>query len=114
NTGNAHSSLGQHAKAIEYLERALQLRVAMSDRQGEAITLNHLGRALRLSGEAEKAEEIYGQALPISRAGGDSTGEVAPLYGMARVESERGDLLGASQRTESALAIINTLRTKVT
>ena len=45
---------------------------------------------------------------------GDRNGEVAALYGMARAESKLDDLLGASKRTEAALAIINTLRTKVT
>ena len=113
NTGNVYSSLKDHRKAFDYLERALQLRVAMSDRQGEAITLNHLGRAYRLSGEPQKAGEYYVKALPIWRAVGDRNGEVAALYGIARAESDRGELLRASQQTESALDIINTLRTKV-
>lgn len=114
NAGNAYSSLREHSKAIEYLERALQLRVTMSDRPGEAITLNHLGRAFHLGKEPRKAFDYYEKALPIWRAVGDSNGEVAALYGMARAESDFGDLLRASQRTESALAVINTLRTKVT
>ena len=112
-TGTAYSSLGDHRKAVEYLERALELRVAVSDRQGEATTLNHLGRAFDLWGESQKAFNYYDKALPIWRAVGDRNGEVAALYGMARSESRRDDLLRASQRTESAVAIINTLRTKV-
>ena len=63
--------------------------------------------------EPQKALEYYDKALPIWRAVGDRNGEVAALYGMARAESDLGDLLRASQRTEAALAIINTLRTKV-
>ena len=110
--GTAYSSR-DHRKAVEDLERALQLRVVVSDRQGEAITLNQLGRAFNLSGEPQKALEYYGQALPIWRAVGDRNGEVAALYGMARAESKLDDLLQASQRTEAALNIINTLRTKV-
>jgi len=112
-TGTAYNSLGDQRKAVEYLERALQLRVAVSDRQGEAITLNQLGRVFGLSGEPRKALEYYDKALPIWRAVGDRNGEVAALYGMARAESDLDDLLGASARTEAALAIINTLRTKV-
>jgi CHAT domain-containing protein/Tfp pilus assembly protein PilF len=114
NTGTAYSFLKKDREAIEFLERALQLRIAVSDRQGEAITLNQLGRAHHLARELEKADEYYARALPIWRAVGDRNGEVAALYGMARVESDLGDLQHASQRTESALAIINTLRTKVT
>ena len=112
-TGTAYSLSGEQRKAVEYLERALQLRVAVSDRQGEAITLNHFGRAFDLWREPQKALEYYDKALPIWRAVGDRNGEVAALYGMARAESKLNELLRASQRTEAALAIINTLRTKV-
>jgi len=111
--GAAYSSLGQQSKAVEYLERALQLRVAVSDRQGEANTLNHLGRVFDLSREPRKALDQYAKALPIWRAVGDRNGEAAALYGMARAESDLDDLLGARENTEAALAIINTLRTKV-
>jgi CHAT domain-containing protein/Tfp pilus assembly protein PilF len=110
--GTAYSSR-DHRKAVEHLERALQLRVAVSDRQGEAITLNQLGRAFNLWSEPQKALEYYGKALPIWRAVGDRNGEVAALYGMARAESKLDDLPRASQHTETALNIINTLRTKV-
>lgn len=113
-TGTSYSALKQPDKAIEYLERALQLRVAASDRQGEAITLNHFGRVFDTWGPPQKAFDYYARALPIWRAVGDRNGEVGALYGMARAESAQGDLLAASQRTEAALAIINTLRTKVT
>jgi CHAT domain-containing protein/Tfp pilus assembly protein PilF len=112
-TGTAYSSSGKQPEAIEYLERALNLRVAVSDRQGEAITLNHLGRAFHLSREPQKAFEYYDKALPIWRAVGDRNGEVAALYGMARAASDLDDLRRASSRTEAALGIINTLRTKV-
>ena len=111
-TGTAYSFSDEN-KALEYLERALQLRIAVSDRQGEAITLNHFGRAFDRWHKPQKAFEYYERALPIWRAVGDRNGEVAALYGMARAESELGDVLKASQRTEAALAIVNTLRTKV-
>lgn len=113
NAGTAYSLSRDKPRAVECLERALQLRITMSDRQGEAITLNQFGRAFDLSGEPKKALEFYGKALPIWRAVGDRNGEVAALYGMARAESDQDDLQSASQRTESALAIINSLRTKV-
>lgn len=112
-TGTAYRSSGDQRKAVDYLERALELRVAVGDRQGEAITLNHLGRAFDFWGDPRKAFEYYDKALPIWHAVGDRNGEVAALYGMARAESRRDDLFRASQRTEAALAIINTLRTKV-
>jgi CHAT domain-containing protein/Tfp pilus assembly protein PilF len=112
-TGTAYSLSKKKPEAVEYLERGLQLRVAVSDRQGEAITLNHFGRAFDLWGESQKALEYYDKALPIWRAVGDRNGEVAALYGIARAESKLNQPLRASQRTEAALTIINTLRTKV-
>ena len=112
--GTAYSNKGDQSKAVEYLERALQLRVAVSDRQGEAITLNHLGRAFDLWHQPQKALEYYSKALPIWQAVGDQNGEVAALYGLARAELKRDDPVRARERTEAALTIINTLRTKVT
>ena len=113
NMGASYSLQGNQLKAVEYLERALQLRIGASDRQGEAITLNHFGRAFNMWRQPEKSLEYYDRALPIWRAVGDRNGEVAALYGMARAESDLDHLLPASQRAEAALAIINTLRTKV-
>jgi CHAT domain-containing protein/tetratricopeptide (TPR) repeat protein len=114
NAGTAYSNKGDHPKAVEYLERALKLRVAVSDRQGEAITLNHLGRAFDLWRQPRKAFEYYDKALPIWQAVGDRNGEVAALYGLARAELKLDDPVRARERTEAALTIINTLRTKVT
>ena len=111
--GTAYSAAKDQPKATEYFARALQLRVAVKDRQGEAITLNHFGRAFDLWKQPQKALEHYGKALPIWKAVGDRNGEVAALFGMARAESELGDLVKASARSEAALNIINTLRTKV-
>lgn len=110
-TGSAYSALGNQSKAVEFLDRALKLRVSLGDRPGEAITLNHYGRAL--SKEPQKALEYYGKALPIWRAIGDGNGEAAALYGMAQAESDLGNLSRARELTESALAIIKTIRTRV-
>jgi len=111
--GIAHSSLKDQGKAEENLKSALQIRVAMSDRVGEANTLTHFGRALDTLGQPRKALEYYDKALPIWRAVGDPNGEVAALYAIARAESKLGDLSAASARSQDALALINTLRTKV-
>ena len=111
--GTAYITLDR-SKALEYLKRALELRVAGNDRLGEAITLNHLGRAFNVLREPRKALEHYDKALSIWRAVGDRNGEAAALYGMARAQAEvDDDLLKARATTEAALAIINTLRTKV-
>lgn len=111
--GTAYILSREHAKAVEYLERALELRIATSNRQGEAITLNQLGRAFGKMRQHGKALEYYDKALPIWRLVGDRNGEVAALYGLARAQSDSNDLLRASATSEAALAIVNTLRTKI-
>jgi CHAT domain-containing protein/tetratricopeptide (TPR) repeat protein len=111
-TGTAYYALKDERKAVEILERALQLRIDTNDRQGEANTLNHIGR-VSLSKEPKKAFQYYERALAIWNAMGDRNGEVAALFGMARAESDLGDLPGASQRTEAALKLLTTLRTTV-
>jgi CHAT domain-containing protein len=111
--GTAYAFLRDQSRANELFERALQLRIAVSDRVGEATTLNHYGRAFDLWQEPRKALDSYRKALPIWQAVGDRNGEVAALYGMARAEAAVDDLRAASAQTEAALAIINTLRTKV-
>ena len=105
--------LSDKRKAIEYLDRALELRIAVSNRQGEAITLNHLGRAYGIMRQPRKALEYYDKALPIWRSVGDRNGEAAALYGTARAHSDLDDLHAASATSEAAVAIINSLRTKV-
>ena len=112
--GIAYSSSGESQKGLDYLNRALPLRRTVGDRQGEATTLNHIGRVYHLSGEPRKALDYYNQALPIWQAIGDRNGEVAALYGRARAEYALGYLMQASTHTEAALAIVNSLRTKVT
>lgn len=112
--GTVYSVSGDQRRAIEYLNRALPLRVAVGDRQGEATTRNHLGRAYDLLGEPRRALQLYEQALQTWQAVGDRNGEVAALYGAARAESALGELERARARSEAALLIVNSLRTKVT
>jgi CHAT domain-containing protein/Tfp pilus assembly protein PilF len=112
--GIAYLYSKENDKALEHMERALQMKIAVSDRQGEATALNHLGLAYDVLKQPQKSLECYDKALPIWRAVGDRNGEVAALFGMARTESKLNNLSGALERTEAALAIVNTLRTKVT
>ena len=41
--GNAYKNLGQHAKAIEHLQRSLTMKRELGDRLEEGKTLNHIG-----------------------------------------------------------------------
>ncbi|MGH9879786.1 MAG: tetratricopeptide repeat protein, partial [Pyrinomonadaceae bacterium] len=58
---------------------ALPIQRAVGDREGEATTLNNIGRVYWSLGEKQKAREYYNQALPIWRAVGGRGGEATTL-----------------------------------
>ncbi len=113
-TGNAYALLGDMQRALEYYNRAMNMRQGMDDRQGEAIAFNNLGNALIAVDQPDKALENLEQALSLWRALGDRRGEAAALWGIARLERNRGKFVEALGRISGAIDIIESLRTKVT
>jgi tetratricopeptide (TPR) repeat protein len=77
------------------------------------VTLTNIGSVYASLGENQKALDYYNRALPLIRAVGDRGGEAKTLLGIARAESAQGKLLDARSTIESALNIIESLRTKV-
>ncbi|MBO0721560.1 MAG: tetratricopeptide repeat protein [Blastocatellia bacterium] len=113
NIGKVYDSLGKKEKALDYYNQALTLSRAVGDRTGEAITLSNIGFAYDSLGEKQKALDYYNQALPLSQAVGARDVTAKTLLGMARTESAQGKLLEARSTIESALNIIESLRTEV-
>jgi CHAT domain-containing protein/Tfp pilus assembly protein PilF len=113
NLGIVYDSLGEKQKALDYYSQALPLTQAVGDRRREATTLANLGLVYDSLGERQKALDYYNQALPLSQAVGDRSGEATVLLGIARAETAQGKLLDARSKIESALNIIESLRTKV-
>lgn len=114
NLGAIYARLVEPQRKLDYYMQALRLRRAVGDRQGEAVTLTNIGRAYDQLGESQKSLEYYAQALALYRAVGDRSGEAFQLAGIASIEGDAGDLVGAQARVESAIAIIESLRTKIT
>ncbi|HAZ44298.1 MAG TPA: hypothetical protein DDW76_09975 [Cyanobacteria bacterium UBA11369] len=113
NIGQVHSDLGEKQKALEYYNESLPLSRAVGDRAGEAITLSNIGLVYDALGEKQKALEFYNQSLPLSRAVGNRAGEARTLYNFALLERNRGNLNAALTQIESAINIIEDLRTKI-
>lgn len=113
NIGLVYKSRGKRQKALDFFRQALQLRRAIADRDGEAITLNDTGSLYTLMGETPEDLEYYSRALQLSRAVQDKSLEASILLGMAKAERNRGNLVEARKQIESALALIESLRTKV-
>lgn len=111
--GTTYSRLGDPRKALEYYEKALTIRRAVGDEYGESYTLSGLGAVNAQLGDHQKATEYSVQALALARVIGDRLGEVSILYQLARLERDRNNLNEARSQIETALAIVESTRTKV-
>jgi CHAT domain-containing protein len=114
NIGLVYYSLGETQKALDNFALALPLLRTVGDRGGEAITLNNIGGAYDNLGEKQKALDNYALALPLLRTVGDRGGEANTLYNLAYLERDQGQLTEARANIEAAIAIIESLRTKIT
>jgi CHAT domain-containing protein len=111
--GSVYSSLGEQQKALEYYNQALPLLQAVGDRGGEASIINNMGAVYNSLGEKEKALEYYNQALPLTQAVGDRDGEATTLYNTAVLQRSQGNLKASLTLMDSAITIIEDLRTKI-
>jgi CHAT domain-containing protein/Tfp pilus assembly protein PilF len=113
NIGVVYKKLGEMQKALEYYNQSLPLYRAVGDHRGEAIALNNIGSIYVSLGADQKAAEYLKQALTLSRVAGDRQVEAEVLLGVAGTEATQGKLFEALSTVESAVNIIESLRTKV-
>jgi CHAT domain-containing protein len=85
----------------------------VGDRQGEAVTLDNIGDSYEALGDRQKALDYYGRSLSILRAIGDRGIEAGVLGNVALLERDAGNLNAARANVEAAIAIIESLRTKI-
>lgn len=111
--GLLHGYLLEIPKALEYYEQALPLVRAEHDRAAEAVTLDGLCATHLSFRNYEKGFEYCGQALALIRANGDRATEAGVLRHIAIGERNRGNLAAAQIAIESAISIIESIRTKV-
>ena len=114
NIGVVYSYLGEKQKALQFYNQALPLRRAVGDRGGQATTLTNIGAVYNDLGEKQKALQYYNQALPLTRAVGDRGGEANTLGHLANLEREQGNFQASLKHIQSAIAIIEDLRTTYT
>jgi tetratricopeptide (TPR) repeat protein len=111
--GIFHQSLGDNQKALDYFNQSLPLRRAVGDRRGEAMSLTNIGEVYQSLSDNQKAMDYFKQALQLSQAVGHPTLEVKTLLGKAKVEAAQDKLFDARSTIESALNIIESIRTSV-
>uniref|UniRef100_UPI0039C6DBE7 CHAT domain-containing protein n=1 Tax=Anabaena sp. CCY 9402-a TaxID=3103867 RepID=UPI0039C6DBE7 len=111
--GGVYDSLGEKQEALKYYNQVLPLYRAVSDRGGEATTLNNIGSVYNSLGEKQEALKYYNQALPLFRAVEDREGEATTLSNLAVLERDRGNLEQARTHIQAAIDIIEDLRSKI-
>ncbi|MBW4449667.1 MAG: tetratricopeptide repeat protein [Spirirestis rafaelensis WJT71-NPBG6] len=80
--GNAYQSLGEYQQTINYNQQSLAIFREISDRKGEAGSLNNLGNAYNSLGQYQQAIDYNQQSLAIFCEIGDRTGEADSLLGL--------------------------------
>lgn len=100
-------------KALEYYHQALPLVRAQSDRVGESVTLHGLCVTHLSLRDYQKGFDYCAQSLALLRANGDRQREAIALKHIAIGERNRGNLAASQAAIESAISILESLRTKV-
>lgn len=108
-----HWHRGDSRKALEYYEKSLAIWRNAGYREGEALALSNLGFIYESNGESEKALSLHSQALALFRLLGNQSGEAGSLYGTARVSFTRGNIDDALAKMETAVDLIESLRTRI-
>lgn len=113
--GMAQDALGNHEKAIEYFDKALEIQQNKKtlDFKGQAITLDKRGPAFATLGEVAKGRKDLETALIRWRTYKDRNGEALSLFHLARIERDSGNLDVALANAEAATKLIEPLRANV-
>lgn len=111
--GRLNADSGDHAAAIRNFVLVRDYAHAQKDLRWEMEAWNLLGKSYEARGQ-KQALQCYERALALSRAAEFKYGESAMLYQIARSQRDSGDIVAARKQIESAIDVIESLRTKVT
>ena len=100
-----YRSVGENGKAKECLGKALEIRIEIGDRKGEATDYANVGTVFHSLGEYGKAKEYLEKALKIRIEIADKNGEGADYGNLGAVFLSLGEYGKAKEYLEKALAI---------
>ena len=110
--GLDHSFEGEPQKALPYYEQSLPLFQAEYDRVGESAALLGICMSYVSLRDYPRGNDYCAQALAIQRATGDRQAESITLQQIAIGERDRGNFAAAQTAIESAIANVESVRTK--
>lgn len=91
NIGASYGKLRQYQRALEIHLRVLEMRRALQDSLGEAITLNNIANCYDRLGQKSKALEFYNQTLVLMRANGDDYYTATTLHHLGAFYRNQGE-----------------------
>ena len=103
--GNAHQSLGEYRKAIEYHEKHLKIAIEIGDKRGEGASYGNLGNAHQLLGDYRKAIDFVEKHLKIAKQIGDKDGEGGAYGNLGTAYQSLGEYRKAMEYHEKCLKI---------
>lgn len=111
--GLVYRAQGDNKAALRAFQQALTLLDIDRDQRQAAYTLNYIGQSYEDLKETTRAETHYRRALTLSQSAADPENETLSLYNLAHLERDRGNLAEASRQVQAAIAITESMRTKV-
>ena len=110
--GRVYRSIGEHRKAIEYLEQSLVVLKGVNSPTSVARAHYNLGKVYTDIGEYQKALDYLNQALLVWKSRGDRINIAATVRELARAERGHGNLEAALAQSETALNLMEWIRTR--
>ena len=107
--GNLAQAFGDLERAARLHRASLELRQALEDRQGIAISLNSLANVEVECGEYGEARELYEESLALRRDLGDARGIAVTLNNLSVVARDQGDWEGAAALSVESAALFREL-----
>jgi CHAT domain-containing protein/tetratricopeptide (TPR) repeat protein len=102
---------GDTAGALAEYQLALAAQWRIGNVRGQAWTLTQLGGLHGMLGDADRAGSCLDLAFERARAGGDRAGQAAALFQSALLDTDFGDLQGASDAYGRAYRLLSTAPT---
>jgi len=114
NLAIAYRSLGNYAKAIEYIKQSLAIAREIKDREGEGAALGNLGAAYDSLGNYAKAIEYAQQHLAIAREIKDRQTESGALGNLGSAYNSLDNYAKVIEYSQQQLAIAREIKDRQT